>query len=39
MDVEKDPDTLGLVKGWNTYVIEKRGSVKTMTRTNDITVV
>jgi hypothetical protein len=39
LDIEKDPDTLNLVRGWNTYLIEKRGNVKTMTRTDDITVI
>jgi hypothetical protein len=37
LDIEKDPEILNLVRGWNTYVIEKRGNVKTMTRTSDIT--
>jgi hypothetical protein len=37
LDIEKDPETLNLVRGWNTYVIEKRGNIKTMTRTSDIT--
>jgi len=36
LDIEKDPETLSLVRGWNTYIIEKRGDVKTMTKTNDI---
>jgi hypothetical protein len=36
LDIEKDPETLKIVKNWNIYVIEKRGNLKTMTRASDI---
>jgi hypothetical protein len=36
LDIEKDPDTLNILRNWNIYMVEKHGDSKTITKTNDL---